>query len=269
MFADGQATARVAGKPALVTGAGRGLGREIARSLVSAGAIVFVSDIDGDTASAAATEIGAKAGFAHDVTVEADWQRVLDQVARDGEPIEILVNNAGLARCAEGNELEQLSPETWRKVTEVNCLGTALGCKHALSRMRKKGGVIINLSSIASRTPTPHMVAYGFSKAGVIHLTNSTAIAGAPHAIRCNAVLPGMIRTDMLKDIQRNAGDEDGSAFRTVIPMGEYQAEADIAAGVLFLASDEARYITGAQLVIDGGIALNHVLSGHQPVIPE
>lgn len=255
---------RLVGKTALVTGAARGLGLEIARTFVREGATVFITDIDADSASRAASETGAAAGLAHDVTDESDWQRVLTDAERGGQPLDILVNNAGLARCADGNELEDLTPETWRKVTEVNCLGTALGCKHALARMKAKGGAILNMSSIASGTPTPHMVAYGFSKAGVIHLTGSTAIAGARFGIRCNAILPGMIRTDMLKNIQTSAGDPDGEMFKTVIPMGEYQTEADIAAGALFLASDDARFITGAQLLIDGGIALNHVLSGHQ-----
>lgn len=247
---------RLAGKRALVTGAARGLGREIAETFVREGATVFVSDITPDAVALSASEIGAEIGLAHDVTIEADWQRVLAAVVADGRPLDILVNNAGLARAAEGNELESLDPVTWREVTEVNGLGTALGCKHALALMKEKGGVIINLSSIASRLPTPELVAYGFSKAGVVQLTASTAKAGARFRVRCNAVHPGMIRTEMLKDIQRHADDPTGEAFRAVIPMGEYQTQADIAAGVLFLASDEARFITGAQLLIDGGITL-------------
>jgi 3(or 17)beta-hydroxysteroid dehydrogenase len=257
---------RLAGKRALVTGAARGLGREIAKTFVREGATVFVSDIDMAAVSLGASEIGAKRGLAHDVTNEIEWQRTLAAVVADGGPLDILVNNAGLARAADGNELESLSPATWRKVTEVNGLGTALGCKHALALMKGKGGVIINIASIASHTPSPNIVAYGFSKAGVGHLTGSAAIAGAPFRIRCNAVHPGMIRTQMLKDIQQHAHDPTGEGFRALIPMGEYQTEADIAAGVLFLASDEARFITGAQLVIDGGITLNHALSAHRPL---
>lgn len=247
---------RLNGKRALVTGAARGLGREIAQTFVREGATVFVSDIDLAAVSLSASEIGAELGLAHDVTREADWKRILEIILADSRPLDILVNNAGLARAADGNELENLSPGTWRQVTEVNGLGTALGCKYALALMKEKGGVIINLSSIASRIPSPELVAYGFSKAGVVQLTGSTAKAGAPFRIRCNAVHPGMIRTEMLKDIQRHADDPTGEAFRTAIPMGDYQTEADIAAGVLFLASDEARFITGAQLLIDGGITL-------------
>lgn len=257
---------RLAGKRALVTGAARGLGREIAKTFVREGATVFVSDIDMTAIPFSASEIGARGGLAHDVTNDAEWQRTLAAVVADGVPLDILVNNAGLARAADGNELESLNPATWRKVTEVNGLGTALGCKHALALMKGKGGVIINIASIASHTPSPNIVAYGFSKAGVSHLTGSTAIAGAPFRIRCNAVHPGMIRTQMLKDIQQHAHDPTGEGFQALIPLGEYQTEADIAAGVLFLASDEARFITGAQLVIDGGITLNHALSAHRPV---
>jgi 3(or 17)beta-hydroxysteroid dehydrogenase len=246
---------RLAGKRALVTGAARGLGREIARIFACEGASVFVSDLDADAMAASAAAIGAEAGFAHDVTDEADWERILAATCAGGA-LDILVNNAGIARAAEGNELETLTPASWRQVVDVNGLGVALGCKHALARMRAKGGVVINLASIASFTPTPTIAAYGFSKAGVAHLTRSTAQAGAPYRIRCNSVHPGMIRTPMLQDIQAHAGDPTGEAFRAMIPMGEYQTEGDIAAGVLFLASDEARFITGAQLVIDGGITL-------------
>jgi 3(or 17)beta-hydroxysteroid dehydrogenase len=247
---------RLAGKRALVTGAARGLGREIAETFVREGATVFVSDIDLAAVSRSASAIGAEPGLAHDVTMEADWQRILGVILADNRPLDILVNNAGLARAADGNELETLSPVTWRQVTEVNGLGTALGCKHALAIMKDKGGAIINISSMASRLPSPAIVAYGFSKAGVAHLTLSTAQAGAPLRIRCNSIHPGMIRTEMLKDIQRHADDPTGEAFKALIPMGEYQTEADIAAGALFLASDEARFITGAQLLIDGGITL-------------
>ena len=256
---------RFHGKRVLVTGAGRGLGLEVARAFAQEGADVFISDIDATSAAEAASQVKASAGLAHDVTEEADWDRVMSLVIERAGGVDILVNNAGVARLPDGNELETLSPATWRKVTEINCLGTALGCKHGLLQMKQRGGAIINLSSIASGIPTPHMVAYGFSKAGVLHLTSSTAIAGARHGIRCNAVLPGMVRTEMLKTIQRDAGDPDGIGFKPVIPMGEYQQESDIAAAVLFLASDEARFITGAQLPVDGGITLNHVLSGHQP----
>lgn len=254
--ARGSGLLRLERKRALVTGAARGLGREIAKTFVREGATVFVSDLDGAAISLSASEIGARVGLTHDVTDEAAWQRTLATIVADGGPIDILVNNAGLARAADGNELESFSPAVWRRVTDVNGLGTALGCKHALALMKEKGGVVINISSIASRIPSPELAAYGFSKAGVLHLTGSTAKTGAPFRIRCNAVLPGMIRTQMLKDIQQHAADPSGEAFRAVIPMGEYQTEADIAAGVLFLASDEARFITGAQLVIDGGITL-------------
>jgi 3(or 17)beta-hydroxysteroid dehydrogenase len=250
---------RLAHKRALVTGAARGLGREIAETFIREGATVFVSDIDSAAISATASEIGAEVGLAHDVTDEGDWLRVTAAVVADGKALDILVNNAGLARGAEGNDLETLSPITWRQVTEVNGLGTALGCKCALSVMKEKGGSIINLASIAGRIPSPELVAYGFSKAGVAHLTGSTAKAGAPFRVRCNAVLPGMIRTEMLKDIQRHANDPTGEAFKTLIPLGEYQSQADIAAGVLFLASDEARFITGAELLIDGGITLGGI----------
>jgi NAD(P)-dependent dehydrogenase (short-subunit alcohol dehydrogenase family) len=250
---------RLAGKCALVTGGARGLGREIASTFIREGATVFISDVNADAALRTASEIGAAAGLAHDVTDEGDWQRVLSAVATDRISLDILINNAGLAQTPSGNALEELDPDAWRRVTEVNGLGTALGCKHGLKAMRAKGGAIVNIASIASRLTSPEIVAYGFSKAGVTHLTRSAARAGAPYRVRCNAVHPGMVRTEMLKELQRAADDPSGDGFKIVIPMGEYQTEADIAAGVLFLASDEARFVTGAELVIDGGITLKGI----------
>lgn len=249
------ASGRLAGKTAIVTGGARGLGRAIAARFVAEGARVFLTDID-PAVRETAREIGGVDGLIHDVTDESNWQAVIDRVADAGTPLDILVNNAGIARLPDGNELESFAPATWRRIVEVNGLGTALGCKLGFLAMRDRGGVILNLASIAATEPGPTIVAYGYSKAGVVHLSRSTAQLGAPFGVRCNSIHPGMIRTPMLRDIQDAQGDAGGEVFLSGIPMGAYQTEEDIAAGALFLASDEARFITGTHLVIDGGLTL-------------
>jgi 3(or 17)beta-hydroxysteroid dehydrogenase len=248
----------------MVTGAAQGLGKAIAATLVREGARVYVTDINVALGMEAAKSIGACVCFEHDVVAEEQWRAHIAAILREAGRLDILVNNAGIARLEGPNTLEDIPLATWRRVVSVNCEGTLLGCQHGLRAMKQSGGgSIVNLSSIAGLIPTPTIPAYGFSKAGIHHLTRSVAQHGAPLRIRCNSVHPGMIRTPLLLDLHQHhaqeAGlDERGSVdpFLAAIPMGEYQTEQDIANGVLFLASDEARYITGTQLVIDGGMML-------------
>jgi len=255
---------RVAGKVALVTGAAQGLGKAIAATLVREGARVYVTDINVALGVETAKAIGASGCFEHDVIEEEQWSSHVAAIVRDAGRLDILVNNAGVARLAGPNTLEDIPLATWRRIVSVNCEGTLLGCQHALRTMKQAGGgSIVNLSSIAGLIPTPSIPAYGFSKAGIHHLTRSVAQHGAPLGIRCNSVHPGMIRTALLIDLHRHHAQQTGldehigvDPFLAAIPMGEYQTEQDIAYGVLFLASDEARYITGIQLVIDGGMML-------------
>jgi NAD(P)-dependent dehydrogenase (short-subunit alcohol dehydrogenase family) len=255
---------RVAGKVALVTGAAQGLGKAIAATLVQEGARVYVTDINCALGTETARVIGATTCFEHDVVAEEQWQAHIAEVLRDAGRLDILVNNAGIARLEGPNTLADIPLATWRRIVSVNCEGTLLGCQHGLRAMKQSGGgSIVNLSSVAGFMPTPTIPAYGFSKAGIHHLTRSVAQYGAPLRIRCNSVHPGMIRTSLLLDLHRHHTqqtglDEHGSVdpFLATIPMGEYQTERDIANGVLFLASDEARYVTGTQLIIDGGMML-------------
>jgi 3(or 17)beta-hydroxysteroid dehydrogenase len=254
---------RVANKSILVTGAAQGLGREIARTLVRQGARVVISDINAELVAATGQSIGAADSFSQDVTNEAQWRIGLERILKDAGRLDVLVNNAGIARLPGANSIEDVPLSTWRRIVEVNCEGTLLGCQAAIHVMKRTGGgSIVNLSSIAGLVPTPTIAAYGFSKAGVAHLTLSVAQHGAPFKIRCNSVHPGMIRTPMLLDLHRHAVGEfaDSNAgkdpFLAAIPMGEYQTEQDIANGVLFLASDESRFVTGIQLIIDGGMML-------------
>jgi 3(or 17)beta-hydroxysteroid dehydrogenase len=255
---------RVAGKVALVTGAAQGLGKAIAATLVREGARVYVTDINAARVVETANTIGAAGYFEHDVVREEQWRAHVAALVREAGRLDVLVNNAGIAQLPGPNALEDVPLETWRKIVAVNCEGTLLGCQFALREMKKNGGgSIVNLSSIAGLMPAPTIAAYGFSKAGIRHLTLSAAQHGAQFKIRCNSVHPGMIRTPMLLELHRlhagPMGPDDRAGedpFLAAIPMGEYQTEQDIANGVLFLASDEARFITGTQLVIDGGMML-------------
>jgi 3(or 17)beta-hydroxysteroid dehydrogenase len=255
---------RVAGKVALVTGAAQGLGKAIAATFVREGARVYVTDINAALVAETAKAVGAAGYFEHDVVQEEHWRAHVAALVREAGRLDVLVNNAGIAQLAGPNALEDVPLATWRKIVAVNCEGTLLGCQSALREMKKiGGGSIVNLSSIAGLMPTPTIAAYGFSKAGIHHLTLSVAQHGAPFKIRCNSVHPGMIRTPMLLELhhlhaERMGPDERAGAdpFLASIPMGEYQTEQDIANGALFLASDESRFITGTQLVIDGGMLL-------------
>lgn len=255
---------RVAGKVAFVTGAARGLGYAIAEMLIAEGATVFVSDLDGAGIAAAASRLGAVGEFLHDVAVEAHWRDAIAGILAVSGRLDILVNNAGIARLPGPSDVEHVTPAAWSRVVEVNGLGTLLGCQGAIPAMKSSGGgSIVNLSSVAARMPSPTIAAYGFSKAGVSHLTRSVAQLGAPFGIRCNAVLPGIIATAMISELQAYhlelAGpdaEKAREAFASAIPMAQYQTERDIAAGVLYLASDDARFVTGTELVIDGGMTL-------------
>ncbi len=254
---------RVAGKVAYVTGAARGIGLAIAQTLVEEGATVFIGDLDLVDVVAASDRIGAADGFSHDVRDAEQWRAYVATILARAGRLDILVNNAGIALGEGATDVENVTPEAWNDVIEINGLGTLLGCQIALDLMRESGGAIVNLSSIAALTPSPTIAAYGFSKAGVAHLTRSVAQLGAPLRIRCNSVHPGIVRTAMFSDLEAYHSSTAGAATEQArdallsgLPMGEFQTERDVALGVLYLVSDEARSVTGQQLVIDGGITL-------------
>jgi 3(or 17)beta-hydroxysteroid dehydrogenase len=259
---------RVEGKVAIVTGGGTGIGRATARRLAEEGALVTVTDVNVEAGQAVADELGGDAMFVQqDVREEADWRRLMELVAdRHGRP-DILHNNAGILATEKSQFLADTDLAQWRALQAVNVEGVFLGCKYGVAamsvggrdQMSHGGGAIVNMSSVAGLIGTAGAVAYGASKGAVRQLTKSVAIDCARRGlgIRCNSVHPGIIQTNMGDAVMRLRGGDPERAWAASIrhvPMGEAGQAVDVANCVLFLASDEARHVTGTELVVDGGI---------------
>jgi NAD(P)-dependent dehydrogenase (short-subunit alcohol dehydrogenase family) len=233
------------------------------------GAQLIISDINEAAGREAAAKLGADF-IAQDVSQEAQWVQHLDDIKQRYGGLDILVNNAGI-NGENGMTPETATIEDWRRVQAINVESVFFACKHALPLMRESGGgSIVNISSIAAVVATPFITAYGASKAAVRQLTMSVASHGAAPVespqgrVRCNSVHPGQMRTPMLEALYEQNSAATGmsiaeieAGFVSRIPMGELGTPEDIANMVLFLASDESRYITGGQFMVDGGMQLN------------
>ena len=251
---------RLSGKVALVTGGGSGIGAATCHLFAKEGAKVVVSDIDkqaGEAVAAAVAEQRGEACFQSlDVGEEAQWvEAVAAATARFGA-LDVLVNNAGVDLT--GN-VEQATLEDWRLTQRVNVEGVFLGTKHAIAVMRERGGSIVNISSVAGIQGEAMQAAYCASKGAVRLFTKSAAVhcTRSGYKIRINSVHPGGVVTPMLKTIAEQmvaAGVGDMSDVLGAIPMGRLAAPDEIAYGILYLACDESSYVTGSELVIDGGM---------------
>jgi len=252
-------------KVALVTGGASGIGKAIAMRLMADGARVFISDTQGELGRSVAAAAGCQF-LEQDVSDEKQWPQIIGQVEQSGGQLNILVNNAGILGPTDSNpENTQLS--VWRKIFAVNVEGVFLGCRTAIPALRRAGGgAIVNIASITAQMPTSSIVAYGAGKAAVRQLTQSVAeyCAREKLNIRCNCVHPGFVRTPALEkgyvDIAKQIGrsvEDVLEAGRARIPLGDYTLAEDIAAAVAYLASAEARHVTGAKLIVDGGILMD------------
>ncbi len=247
---------RLAGKIAIVTGAARGLGAATALRLADEGASVVLADVleEGYNVAAGLRDAGKRASFqTFDVTDESGWRTLFAQTEGEFGGVDILVNNAAISR--EGH-IEAISVDTLREVLDVNLIGAFLGMKAALPAMRKRGGgSIINVASSITERGLPFACAYGASKAALTHLTKTTAIHAARDGIRVNSVHPGPHETPMLFDGMKVVGDDAlVEKINASVPLHRLGRPRDVAATVAFLASDDASYITAAELFVDGGL---------------
>lgn len=245
---------RLAGKVALISGGARGQGAYEAKLFAEEGAAVVIGDVLHEQGAVVAEEVsqaGGRALFVKlDVSREDEWKRALERAVQQFGKLNVLINNASIYSTSP---IEQTSAAEWDELMAVNSRGAFLGTKHAIPAMREAGGgSIVNISSVTGLVGSGRGGAYGASKAAVRLLTKHTAIQHARDGIRANSISPGSIDTEM---IAANIGTPEGRAASiSRIPLGRIGTAQDVAYAALFLASDESSFMTGADLVIDGGM---------------
>ncbi len=252
---------RLAGKTAFISGGARGLGAEMARLLHGEGANVMVTDILEEEGHSLANDHENMTFMAHDVLQEDQWAATIAATKEAYGGLDVLVNNAGIAHNA--TTIEETSYEQWRKVVGIDLDAVFLGCKHGVGLMKDGGGSIINISSIYGIVGSAGQAPYHAAKGGVRLLTKALAVelAQLGYGIRVNSVHPGFVGTDMVRDGLRQAvenglmpGENEAIEILTMqTPIGRLGVPRDIANAVLFLASEESAWMTGAEMVVDGG----------------
>ncbi|MGP8000114.1 MAG: 3-oxoacyl-ACP reductase [Streptosporangiaceae bacterium] len=250
---------RLAGRIAVITGAGSGIGLASARRLAAEGATVVVADIEEDSGKLAADEIGGLFVQA-DVTSEDAVRDLYQQVADQCGGVHVAVNNAGISP-PDDDSILTTGLDAWRRVQEVNLTSVYLCCKYAIPHMQRQfaagqgGGSIINIASfVAVMGAATSQISYTASKGGVLAMSRELGVQFAREGIRVNALCPGPVNTPLLRELF--AADPERAARRLVhVPMGRFAEPAEIAAAIAFLASDDASFITAAQFLVDGGIS--------------
>jgi 3(or 17)beta-hydroxysteroid dehydrogenase len=236
---------RLDDKIVLITGGAGAIGSAVRSTVLRAGGRAIVSDLS------------PCSGVDHilDVTSEADWQRVIGDIDRQDGRLDGLVNAAGIAHLGT---VEDTSYALWRQVMAVNLDGTFLGCKHAMPLLRRRGGAIVNLSSVSGLVGGHNLAAYNASKGGVRLLTKSVALYGArlDPQVRCNSIHPAFLEGPMIDGIAVESGHPEAARARMMrdVPLGRFGTAAEIADLVVYLLSDQARFATGAEFVVDGGL---------------
>jgi NAD(P)-dependent dehydrogenase (short-subunit alcohol dehydrogenase family) len=245
---------RLQGKVGLITGAAHGMGETEAKMFAKEGAKVVVADVDdteGQQVVAGIAEVGGEALFVHlDVTQEADWRQAVDRTVATFGRLDILVNNAGISGSSG---VDLFDSAAWDKVMEINAKGVFLGLKYAIPAMQQvRGGSIVNISSISGFVGQDYIhMAYNASKGAVRLMTKSAAVQHAKDGIRVNSVHPGVMPPMRTSRVTANA--EQRQRMLAQVPMGREGRREEVGYAVLFLASDEASYITGTEVVVDGG----------------
>ena len=261
---------KLEGRVAIVTAGGAGIGAATVRRLAGEGAAAVVADLSGTRAGAVAESVTEKGGRAVPIKMDASDPGAVERtialaLERFGR-LDIMVNNAGAAELAP---LHEISVESWNRVIAVTLTGTFLGMKHAIPVMRRQGGgVIVNTASISGTAGDYGLSSYNAAKAAVINLTRSAAIENAKHRIRVNCVCPGAINTRAPELLGREMADEVRRRQSSATPVGRLGEPEEIANTVLFLASDESSFVTGAAIVVDGGLTA-HTGLPHWPTWKE
>ncbi len=252
---------RVEGKVAIITGAASGLGFAAAQKLLEEGAKVMLSDINEEVINSMSERLSqfSQTQFStciHDVTNEDSWIELIDKTEKDFGKINILVNSAGISL---GADIVSTDFEIWKKVHEVNLDSVFLGCKYAIPKMSAHGhGSIINISSISGIVAGWNTAAYNSSKAGVRLLSKSVALycAKKGYDVRCNSLHPAFVNTPILDPLKQAFGaDEAVAKLARQIPMNKIGDTDDVSYAILYLASDESKFMTGTEIVLDGGLS--------------
>lgn len=251
---------RLAGKGAVVTGGASGLGREVALALAAEGANVVLADLDADGAEAVieatVEEPGRVVAHLGDLTEEATIVAAIDRCREEFGALDVLHNNAGWSKEAP---LHETSNEDWQRMLTLNLTAVYWGCKHAIEPMRANGGgSIVNTASILAHTADAMVPAYCATKAGVLGLTRAVALSYVGDGIRCNAVCPGDMDTPLTQRYFESTDDPAGTRreLEQASPIKRLADPAEIATAVTYLASDQARFLNGASIVVDGGLTI-------------